>query len=336
MILSGILKKIRFTGRDFWTVAVLDDGKSECTIVGNLPTGSIGMELKLHGDWVVNRKFGRQFQFHKYEAKQDPLDGVKAFLEQLPYIGPTRAKKILKQFGEKTVHVIENNPKRLVEIPGITEDLIDEIKESYVSFSARREAFIKLSDYGLTPWQIGRVIDTYEGEAVERFETNPYQMVYDIKGFGFQTVDRIARGAGTKPDDPGRIKAGLLYALEMSKERGHMFVSEDELYQGAFDILKLNKSLMKELFAELVRKGYLLNRRGRIFFSNSFGAEYSIAKKLSTLSGYELEAPPEDDGDYEPDHAETPTAAPKPKPAVDDRSPDDKLNELKTWATKKD
>jgi exodeoxyribonuclease V alpha subunit len=336
VILKGILKKIRFSGQDFWTVAVLNDGKEDCVIVGSLPTGQAGAQLTLHGDWVVDRRYGRQFKFNKYEIKEDPMLGIKGFLEQIAFIGPTRAAAIVKAFGDKTISVIEQHPKKLTQIPGITESMIDRIHNEYVDYSARKETFIALKGKGLTNWQIGRVIDAYGRDAVDRFNENPYQMVYDIKGFGFLTVDRIARGAGMKGDDPNRIKAGLLHTLQVCQERGHMYLTEEELYKSAFDILKINRKFLSGLAVELVKKGYMIKRGNRIYFSQMFNCEYRIAKALMTRSGLEVSEPPEEayiDGPEETPEKEPEDSSPAAaEPTIRQRSQDESLDELKKWA----
>lgn len=47
-------------------------------------------------------------------------------------IGPKFAGKIVKQFGKNTLDVIEEDPDKLLEIPGIGKTRVERIKKSWV------------------------------------------------------------------------------------------------------------------------------------------------------------------------------------------------------------
>ena len=49
------------------------------------------------------------------------------------------------------------------------------------------------------------------GDTLNVLDKNPYQLVYDIKGIGFNKADQLARNVGIEPHSPERLKAALLY-----------------------------------------------------------------------------------------------------------------------------
>lgn len=58
------------------------------------------------------------------------IEGMEVYLSSslIKGIGPVTAKRIVEKFGESSLEVLENTPERLLEIKGITEQKLDEIK----------------------------------------------------------------------------------------------------------------------------------------------------------------------------------------------------------------
>ncbi len=53
----------------------------------------------------------------------------------------------------------------------------------------------------------------YGDETEEVLTHDPYRMVRDIPGLGFQEVDRIALARGIAPDDSDRVVHGIEYMI---------------------------------------------------------------------------------------------------------------------------
>ena len=85
---------------------------------------------------------------------------------------------------------------------------------------------IRLHDLGFGPKLSMAIYQFYQSETLNVLENNPYQLVYDIKGIGFNKADTLARNNGISFNDPERLKAGLLYARRrMYKTRSHLFIT---------------------------------------------------------------------------------------------------------------
>ena len=73
-----------------------------------------------------------------------------------------------------------------------------------------QRVMIRLHDLGFGPKLASSIYQYYGAETLDVLDKNPYQLVYDIKGIGFNKADQLAQKIGIQFDAPERIKAGLL------------------------------------------------------------------------------------------------------------------------------
>ena len=66
-------------------------------------------------------------------------------------IGPATAKKIVEEFGEKSLEVLSNSPEQLLKISGIGDKKLRTITESYSQQQETREIMLFLQQYGIGP-----------------------------------------------------------------------------------------------------------------------------------------------------------------------------------------
>lgn len=287
--LKGILKEIRFTGDDFWSVAIIEDDEGkEHTVVGNLFTVSPGDTIQLSGEWKVHPRYGEQFKFYSFEVLLPSTDeGIIGFLDgQLKNIGRTRAIEMITRFGRENVFdVIENHPERLIEIPGITLERAKEIHEDYIKIKHLRETLTFLKQYQLTDHQASKIIAKYGFEARDVLNGNPYQLIEDIDGFGFKTVDEIARKMGLDRNSIARAKAACIYFLKVAEDEGNIYVPTEIFRREVVKEIGINGDRIDRALGILKEDGAVVLLDGRVYSGRLYSAEMSIAMKLRTLSG---------------------------------------------------
>ena len=109
------------------------------TAVGyDLPRNN-AVKMELSGTWV-NSKHGVRFEVEQWtEILPSTIPGIRAYLCSgvLKCIGEKTADAIVERFGERSLEVLEHEPERLLEIRGITEERLDEIKTGYLARYAR-------------------------------------------------------------------------------------------------------------------------------------------------------------------------------------------------------
>lgn len=274
-----------------WRVAVFErldvseQDEREITCIGALDHIQEGEDCRLRGEWQIHKRFGEQFKVLEAESTL-PRDskGVVGFLRRLSNIGPKRAQAIVDRFGaDQVFEVIEKQPQRLTEIPGLTERMITDISESYATIQHKRQAIVHMKGVGMTDWQIAKVFEfthkalcreyrakgrnfpqlpeAQKQQAIcQHIDTtlsfDPYRYC-KIKGFGFVSVDRIAIASGIERQGVPRSRAGILYVLDEASSQGHCFVPGQEVVQMLRSMVGIHGDNVKAAADSLKEEGLI-------------------------------------------------------------------------------
>ena len=109
-------------------------GGQNVTVVGTIPLPAVGERLMVTGKWSTHSSYGRQFEAEFLERLMPQTS-----LEILNYlssriikgIGPKTAARIVEHFGEQTLLVMEREPERLAEVPGISREKAKAMGEEF-------------------------------------------------------------------------------------------------------------------------------------------------------------------------------------------------------------
>jgi len=217
------------------------------TAVGNLPELSPGEHVRLQGAWDNHSKHGPQFKVELCEQTLPAtIAGIEGYLGSgmIKGIGPRFAERIVGKFKEDTFDVIEHNPERLLEIPGIGNDRMQKIMNAWRDQKQVKEIMIFLQGHGVSTNLAVKIYKTYGDQALEIVQKNPYQLERDIYGVGFKTADRIAQALGLPGDHPSRIEAGLVFALNEMINEGHVYAPKEVLTKRAIELLEVPPDLI--------------------------------------------------------------------------------------------
>ncbi|MED5579608.1 MAG: ATP-dependent RecD-like DNA helicase [Nitrospinota bacterium] len=268
-ILTGIVQRIRFQSDDSGFAVLIvqldNDTRDPITVVGSLNSIKVGERVRFQGYWKDHPRFGKQLQANSYtEIKPTTSEEIEKYLSSgiIKNIGPALAKRIIKVFGEKTLDVMEKNPKQLLKIPGIGEKKLEEIKDSWETQSEMKEVMIFLRKYDVPINLSGRIFQTYGPDTIRILKENPYRLVSDIFGVGFQTADKIALSMGTKFDDPSRCAAGAMFVLKENSEReGHVLLPQRELESKASSLLGVEIFQISNVIQELEKRELIFTEK---------------------------------------------------------------------------
>lgn len=216
----------------------------------------VGSVLDCRGDWTVNSKHGLQFEVsYISDVAPTSLAGLERFLcsGALKWIGPVTAKAMVDMWELDTIRILDTNPQRLLELPGITPKRMQEVIEGW---EKARESFAVVSflgENGINETLTHRIIDQYGHKSlIERIRTNPY-MLLDVDGMGFKTADGLALSIGFKMDSPYRMKAALQYFLEEEcNQNGHTAIPAQRWIRNSSSSLGLSESVVKEMCQTLL------------------------------------------------------------------------------------
>ena len=210
------------------------------------------VKLELEGSWV-DGKHGVQFAVERWnEILPSTVQGILAYLASgaLKGIGGKTAEAIVERFGTSALKVLEQEPERLLEIRGITEERLAEIKRCYMESRVMRELLLLLAPLKVTPNTAMKVLGYFGMNGVELLRESLFRLC-EVPGFGFRRVDEIVRKSGGDLHDPMRIQGALFYIIQESRSKnGHLYIEIDRLLKDTFNLL--NEDLDKPLKWEQV------------------------------------------------------------------------------------
>ena len=290
--IEGVIEKIIFQNEENgYTVCELSTPSDELyVLVGSMPYLCEGESIAALGDWVTHPSFGKQFKVEYYE-KQLPATAstILKYLSSgaIRGIGPATAKKIVAQYGDETLDVLENHPEWLADIPGVSPKKAKEIGELFRTQFGMRSVMLFCSNY-FTPSTSMKVFRKWGVGAVDIIKANPYMLCADIPGIGFDKADSIARDLGMRENSAERIAAGLSFVLSYNmNQNGHCYVPQEKLLPAAVTLLGCTP---EEAEDELERQVMLrklrsvdINGRTCIYLRETFEAERYVCTKMDAL-----------------------------------------------------
>jgi len=278
-----------------YSVLNLSYNKKKLTAVGIIPEVFEGQTLELEGEFIVNKKFGEQFEIHDAKVVEPTtVPAIEKYLASgLIYgIGPVTAKKIVDEFKEDTLTILEFNPTQLAKIRGISKQKAIEISNAYNDMKEMQNVIMFLQSHYITTNMAIKIFNIYKDRTIEVVKNNPYQLVEDIDGIGFATADKIAVKVGTDLYGENRIKAGLIYTLRTGSEKeGHTYMPTNNVIENCIQILNFTeqeKPLIQKcldyLQIEAMVKNFNYHGEDVSMLTKFYFQEKYIARKLFKLS----------------------------------------------------
>lgn len=290
-VLTGTVEQISFrndeTGYVICSVTPDDREGGMVKVVGTCAAIWVGEELTATGRWENDARFGLQFRAESMVCvAPTSTEGVRRFLSGglIKGIGPVHASRIVDRFGSDTLQIIENSPRRLMEVEGIGRQRCRTISESWSSLKGVRDVMIFLQSHGVGMGQATRIYRAYGTQAIAVVKQNPYRLCREVFGFGFLTADSIAMKLGIEKDAPQRAQSGLLHVLEKLEEEGHCFCEEPALLLTAQAMLDIPVEKLAEALAAIVESGMAVRDGQRIYLRGLHEAECNVARRLLAIA----------------------------------------------------
>ena len=225
------------------------------TVVGNMPEVNPGEHLRLTGSWKNHPKHGYQFQVETCEQVEPAtVEGMRRYLGSgmIKGIGPRLAERIVDQFGDQALEVIENEPQRLLEVPDIGPKRSGAIASAWQEQRQVKDIMLFLHSHQISSNLAIKIYKEYGDQSLLVVQADPYRMARDIYGVGFKTADRIAQSLGLPYDHPSRVEAGVVYTLNGMVDEGHVYVPRKVLAEKSIQLLgEIDNNLVQEAIERL-------------------------------------------------------------------------------------
>lgn len=276
-----------------WTVASikLDGDRRRIAAVGIMPFLSAGEHAIFDGNLTEHREYGKQIRVSSYEAtRPETKSGVERFLASglIRGVGPATAKLIVSTFGARALDVLESAPERLTEVEGIGPKRAAMIAESFAAQNGMRNTLIFLQNYGLSAGLSMKVYKAYGDMTESVLRTNPYRLVDEINGVGFQTADEIAMSLGFGRESAFRLRSGVKFVLsEAANSVGHVYLPREALVRASARILNADEAMVDSVVKGLVMDGELVaesvGTEDAVYLPRCYTAETETARLLTRL-----------------------------------------------------
>ena len=257
IVLEGQIERVTFSNESTgYTVAKISSSgyRNPFTIVGNIMNPAPGEILILTGYWIDHPRFGRQFKVEDHRIKAPAtLEGIKKYLGSglIKGIGPVMAKRIVDEFGENTLSIIDDNISRLSKVEGLGSKRVQMIETAWKEQREIRDVMIFLQSHGVGSGYAAKIFKRYGRGTLSVVTKNPYRLATDISGIGFKTADTIAEKLGFDNNSPLRAEAGILYIMGQLAEDGHVYYPYDLLVAKCMDTLNIDRDIVIKGLSEL-------------------------------------------------------------------------------------
>ncbi len=290
--IEGMVEKIIYQNEEngYTVLELLAPSEEYFVLVGSMPYLCEGESISALGTWAMHPGYGRQFKVQFYE-KQLPATAnmILKYLSSgaIRGIGPSTAKKIVAQYGDDTLEVLEHHPEWLADIPGVSARKAKEIGEIFKTQFGMRNVMMFCSAY-LTPAASVKVYQKWGVGAVELIRENPYILCGSIHGIGFEKADMIAKDLGIRENNEERIAAGIAFVLSYNlNQNGHVYLPQEKLIPAAVKLLGCTEEEAEDELARQVMLKKLrhtkIGGRSCIYLPEAYEAEKYILKKMDVL-----------------------------------------------------
>lgn len=271
--------------------------EDEFVVKGYFRSLDPGETYEFYGRLVDHPRFGRQFQVESYQRfLPQSREGIIAYLSSdlFPGVGKKTAEKIVDVLGDMALSRIMEDQTVLEQIPGITKDKQKKIYEILHENQGFERIVVELSKFGFGLKIAQKMYSAFKEQTLEQLETNPYEFVFQVEGFGFLRADQIARKNNLPMDHPARLKAACMYVMQQHIQNGHVYLplkklllEMDELLVGELHDIQPDK--MTEQIMELNREKQIIVSEDRAYLPSLYYSETGFAAHIKRICDHKIE-----------------------------------------------
>ena len=294
-LIEGTVESVIYQNQENgYTVLRLDGGEGQTlTVVGCMPGVAPGEGIAVEGTWTRHASYGEQFKAEAVERRTPA--GTKAIFDYLSSgavkgIGAATARRMVEEFGEETLTVLEEHPERLTQIRGITRKKALAMGENFRLQMGMRRLLEFLGEHEV-PLQLAMPLyRKYGDRALEIIRGNPYLLVDGELGVEFSTADKLALSMGMEGDDPQRIEAGLLFELAHNLDNGHTFLPRRKLLPATAQLIELEgeTEALEDALEDLLERGEVIQEtvanEEAVYLHDLCEAEQYVAFRLAEMA----------------------------------------------------
>ena len=267
-----------------------DNGQT-VTVVGTIPMPSAGERLMVTGKWSTHSSYGKQFEAEFLERLMpETANQILSYLSgrAIKGIGPVIAGRIVSHFGDETLKIMEREPERLAEVPGISVKKAKAIGEEFRLQVGMRQLMEFFALHQLPAELAVKTYKLYGESSIDLLYDDPYLLMDAELDAPFGAVDRFAIELGITGDDPRRVCAGILFELRYNLTAGHSFLPESKLISATSLLLSVGEDTVLKRLDRLLANNQLIKDHlagiDIIYLPELYDAESCCAHRLLKIA----------------------------------------------------
>lgn len=271
----------------------------EIVIKGSFPPLIAEEDYKFTGRMVNHPVHGQQFDVQTFSKELPATEaGLIHYLsgDLFPGIGKKTAGEIVKILGNNVIQKILEDRSVLDQVPRLSEERKDTLVAVLQENLGLERTMVQLNEWGFGPQIAMRIYQTYQDDAIDILTENPYRLIKEIEGIGFQRADDLAKQLGLVGDHPARIKAAVYYSVHSEvQSSGHVYLESEEILPQAKQLLEASQphdisyESISEAVIELVEEGTLSAEKQRLYLPSLYYSEIGIAAKVQRILDNEVD-----------------------------------------------
>ena len=294
---EGAVENIVFRNdENGYTVLELADGDDYITAVGIMPLVSAGDNVVLFGTFTEHKSYGRQFAAQTCEVTRPA--GAADILRYLSSgavkgVGAATARRLVDEFGEATLEIMENEPDRVAMLKGISRAKALEFAAQLKSDESVRALMIYLGGFGIGNTASIKIFKALGGSAVEQIKENPYLLCEGDFGISFETADIIAKHESLDENSELRLRAGIAYILRHNEGNGHTCLPRVKVESMAAGFLRVRAEDISDCVEKMCFDRTLVpeqfDEKEFLYLQAMHMTEIYIASHIKLLKGFPAE-----------------------------------------------
>ena len=291
---SNFYKVVRISVDQDETDLLLDE---ELVITGMFASLHLDTEYQFFGKLTNHPKYGEQFAVTRYQQKAPTsYEGLVDYLSSSRFkgIGKVLAERIVDELGQDAIDTIISDSNALKGVTGLSKAKAEDLREGLLRHQGTERIFMQLSEWGFGPALSDKIYRAYESETITLIKENPYKLIEDVDGIGFNKADQLAEQLDFDAEDINRIVAGIYVSvLELSNSDGDTYVPEEVAKKNGRKLLEssrrylISDELLERAVELAVQNEQLMRLVDNLMIPSLYYAELNIVKKIDNYYQYE-------------------------------------------------
>lgn len=295
--LEGAVENIVYRNEENgYTVIEISDGDDYITAVGIMPQANVGDTVKLTGVYTNHRNYGRQFSAQICEiCRPTESADILRYLSSgaIKGIGASTAQRLVSEFGEATLDVMETQPERVALIKGISKSKALDFANQLKTNTGVRTLMLYLGEYGISNTSAVKIYNALGSGCVDRIRENPYILCQGDFGVSFESADFIAKKESLEPESGVRLRAGITYILRHNERNGHTCLPKEKLAAISADFLNVGidriNNCMEEMLFDRTLIGETFDETEFVFTPQLHLSEMYVSSRIKMLLKFPAE-----------------------------------------------